>query len=49
MPDIDLYLSPMGQARQVSPVVPKIPSVEGCLFTFGLIYYFCPGSKNNSI
>jgi hypothetical protein len=26
-------------------VVHKIPSVEGNLFTFGLICYFCPGSQ----
>ncbi len=26
-------------------MVHKISSVEGNLFTFGLVYYFCPGSQ----
>jgi hypothetical protein len=30
-------------------VVHKIPSVEGNLFTFGLICYFCPGSQKIKI
>jgi hypothetical protein len=29
-----LYLTPMWQARQFKPVVPKIPSIGGNLFAF---------------
>jgi hypothetical protein len=47
--DILLYLTPLGQGWQlIKHVVHKISSVEGNLFIFGLVYFFCPdGQKIN--
>ncbi len=46
--DIRLYLTPLGQARQfIETCGTKISSVEGNLFIFGLVCYFCPGSQKN--
>ncbi len=48
--DIHVYLTPLGQVRQfIKTCGHKTPSVEGNLFTFGLICFFCPGSQNNNI